>query len=268
MEDTMTSRIRFLAVLAALVAVAAVLLGAARPAQANALPPVTCRELNTVTAITPPYSDSPAFGYVSLDAGDILKMAVKRTAGGITAWSGIQVDPGGVVDIPIPASVGQTTSGSYVIPAAGNYDVWFHIETIDMYATVKTSCTHPSSTTAAPTAVPTPPDDRLNWGVADYLVVLYPGTDAQGSPAIRVFGVGEDGEGIYLFTITQQDIAAFVDNPPAVNTPIMTFGDITLYALASGEFQLNIGPDAEGKTQVIIFDSLAPGHVYGYTIEP
>ncbi len=265
----MTSRVRFMAVLAALVAVAAVLLGVARPVQANALPPVTCRELNTVTAITPPYSGSPAYGYVSLQAGDILKMAVKRTAGGITASSDIQVDPPGsvVVWVPVPASVGQTTSGSYVIPAAGSYDVWFHIETIDMYATVKTSCTHPSSAAAAP-AAPTPPDDRLNWGVADYLVVLYPGTDAQGNPAIRVFGVGEDGAGFYLFTITQQDIAAFVGNPPAVNTPIMTIGNITLYALTSGEFQLNIGPDAEGKTQVIIFDSLAPGHLYGYTVEP
>ncbi|MFN8375347.1 MAG: hypothetical protein U0694_21025 [Anaerolineae bacterium] len=49
-----------------------------------------------------------------------------------------------------------------------------------------------------------------------------------------------------------------LDALPAVedeNLLVASSGDITLYKLTSGEYQVNNGPDAEGKVHVVVFDS-------------
>lgn len=102
-----------------------------------------------------------------------------------------------------------------------------------------------------------PPDDRLNWNQGDLVAVAYPGTDHSGAPAIHVYHVNADSLGVFLFSITQADLAPYQDAPPpAVNTVLKTFEDVALYRLVSGEFALVIGPDAEGKNWQMIFDGI------------
>lgn len=106
-------------------------------------------------------------------------------------------------------------------------------------------------------SAPLPPDDRLNWEQGDLMAVVYPGTDSSGAPAMHVYTVTDDSQGVFLFSVTQADLAPYQDAPPpAENTIIKTIGEVNLYRLVSGEFALVIGPDKEGKNWQIIFDGI------------
>jgi hypothetical protein len=109
-----------------------------------------------------------------------------------------------------------------------------------------------------------PPDNRLNWQRGDLLAVVYPAADDEGNPALHVYGVDANSQGEFLFAITQANLSPYQENPPVENTEIKVAGSTSLYMLTTGEFQLNIGPDAEGKVIVLIFDALPPTHVYSY----
>jgi len=93
---------------------------------------------------------------------------------------------------------------------------------------------------------------------------IYNSQDDDGNPSLDVYGIDDEGEGYYAFTITEADLAPFADNPPEENTEIMTVGNVALYVLTTGEYQLNIGPDEEGKVRVVIFNGLPPTNVYSY----
>ncbi|MCB9449909.1 MAG: hypothetical protein H6672_00625 [Anaerolineaceae bacterium] len=111
--------------------------------------------------------------------------------------------------------------------------------------------------TVSDNPVPLPPDNRLNWNQGDLLAVAYSGTDSSGAPAMHVYRVNNDSQGVFLFSITQADLAPYQNAPPpASNTLLKTFGDVALYRLVSGEFALVIGPDAEGKNWQMIFDGI------------
>ena len=93
---------------------------------------------------------------------------------------------------------------------------------------------------------------------------VYVSTDDEGNESLDIYGINDEGEGYLLFDITQADFAPFVDNPPAQNTELESVDDVTLYILTTGEYQLNIGPDEEGKVRVIVFEGLPPTNVYSY----
>ena len=93
---------------------------------------------------------------------------------------------------------------------------------------------------------------------------IYNGLDDNGNPSLDVYGINDEGEGYYAFTITEANLAPFADNPPEENTEIMTVDNVALYALDTGEYQLNIGPDEEGKVRVVIFNGLPSTNVYSY----
>ncbi len=100
-------------------------------------------------------------------------------------------------------------------------------------------------------------DGRLNPNAGDLLNVLYAGTDKSGKPVIDVYKV--DGErGVYFDEFEYALFEPYLNAPPASNTRLASVDKATLYALASGEFQINIGPDAEGKYGVVIFRGLPP----------
>ncbi len=100
-----------------------------------------------------------------------------------------------------------------------------------------------------------PPDNRLNWRWGDHLAVIYPAGDAD-HPMLQIFGVGEDSRGYHMLNITPDDFAPFIDNPPAENTLITDAGLVKVYALSSGEFQISIGPDADGSMYDFVFNGL------------
>ena len=118
------------------------------------------------------------------------------------------------------------------------------------------------STTCSPPA----PAAALNVsvGVTEFSVFVVPvGTDTQ----LHIYDIDSNGNGSFLFAISDEDLAPFIASPPSVNTLIVSVGPASLYALTSGEFQINYGPDAEGKTYVVIFDGIPATNVYSYVIE-
>ncbi len=123
----------------------------------------------------------------------------------------------------------------------------------------------PAATTA--TNVPTPPDNRLNWGHGDHLGILYPSQDTSGNPSIELYCLNEQGAVFLGFHITFAMIAGY-DTNPSVNTEVARNNDCpaAFYILDTGEYQVNIGPDAEGKTEVVIFNDLFGGDIYFYTL--
>jgi hypothetical protein len=98
-------------------------------------------------------------------------------------------------------------------------------------------------------------DGRLNPNAGDLLDVLYMGTDESGMPSIDVYQVDGDS-GIYIGEFTYELFEPYLDAAPETNTELGTVDKATLYALTSGEFQINIGPDAEGKYGIVIFSGL------------
>jgi hypothetical protein len=109
-------------------------------------------------------------------------------------------------------------------------------------------------------------DDRMNFGKGDLLNVIYARTDAIGKPVIHVYSVDGD-TGVYAGVFDYALFELYLDTPPTRNTKIGSVDSSTLYALSSGEFQINIGPDAEGKIAVIIFEGLPPKVVRTQLIE-
>jgi hypothetical protein len=67
---------------------------------------------------------------------------------------------------------------------------------------------------------------------------------------IDVYRIHPDSTGTLAFTATNAEIER-VGDTPAEHTLIDSAGNIRLYRLTTGEFQVNAGPDAEGKEYVL-----------------
>jgi len=101
--------------------------------------------------------------------------------------------------------------------------------------------------------VETPPDDRLNWKRGDLYAVIYRRADSNGNPSLQIYDVDAESHGHLLCVFTQADLSS---EPPDQNTLIRACSPIVhLYQLSSGEAQVNIGPDAEGKSYILVFDA-------------
>src|SRR5690606_2504286 len=75
------------------------------------------------------------------------------------------------------------------------------------------------------------------------------------------YRVNEDATGTLIFYISAMQLAADYPDVPATPTLIFSEGPYSFYKLPSGEFQVNAGPDAEGKTDVLIFTGVPPADV-------
>lgn len=105
-------------------------------------------------------------------------------------------------------------------------------------------------------------DDRLNWSHGDLLNVIYSRWDKVGNPEIWVYTLNAASEGVLNGIFKYDDFKSYLGKPPQQNTRIGKVSQSTLYALTTGEFQINIGPDDEGKTYSIILDKIPPTHLY------
>ncbi len=102
-----------------------------------------------------------------------------------------------------------------------------------------------------------PPDDRLNFRQCDSWAAVYAEKDVAGGPALHVYPIDSGGQGTFAFAIAGADLTPYVEQNPAENTLIKAADGAALYALASGGFQLTLGPDAEGKLCSLFFEGLA-----------
>jgi hypothetical protein len=88
-----------------------------------------------------------------------------------------------------------------------------------------------------------------------------------GSPEFHLYTVPEDGgKGDLLYTITYADLAPYIDAPPDQHTLITREEGMALYALSTGEFQFNIGPDEQGREWAISVDTIPARIVHGYEV--
>ncbi len=101
-------------------------------------------------------------------------------------------------------------------------------------------------------------DARLNYGHGDLISALYSASDADGHPTIRVYDIAPDSTGILRGDYAYELFEPYINNPPSVNTYLGKLGRTTLTVLTSGEFQINVGPDAEGKIHEVILKGIPP----------
>lgn len=105
-------------------------------------------------------------------------------------------------------------------------------------------------------------DDRLNLSQGELMAILYARPDRNGKLGVHVYGVSHLSTGYLIGIYPNSDFVKYLDNPPAKNTKIRSIGQTTLYALTTGEFQINIGPDANGEIIEVIFSGIPPTNVY------
>lgn len=94
-------------------------------------------------------------------------------------------------------------------------------------------------------------------------VHVYPTADGAGT-GMSIWATDADGDGYNLVTLTSAQLAA-LDTSPAENTLLATgdslYGEVNLYLLTTGEFQVNVGADAEGWVRVMIFSAFPVANV-------
>jgi hypothetical protein len=111
------------------------------------------------------------------------------------------------------------------------------------------------------------PDDRINWKHGDGYAVLYPRQDDQGNPVLHIYCIVEKGNGSLGYVLSR-DLFSQATAKPSKNTQVGETDacrvPIKFYVLTTGEYQINIGPNAEGKVDVIVFTGLPPMNVHYY----
>lgn len=75
-----------------------------------------------------------------------------------------------------------------------------------------------------------------------------------------------DGNWDTAISLTDAELDA-VSVAPEINTLVASSGDLALYKLTSGEWQINAGPDAEGKLHVLVYDA-GFGSTHAFTTTP
>lgn len=131
-------------------------------------------------------------------------------------------------------------------------------------------CATPEPTEEPAVATPAPinMEQNVSFNDADLGVSLFKAEDADGNVQMNLYHTDTGSStSSYLFSITQDDIAPYLNELPTENTLLASAEGVSVYVLTTGEIQVNAGPDAEGKTHVKIFNGIPWTHVYGYTID-
>jgi len=108
-----------------------------------------------------------------------------------------------------------------------------------------------------------PLDDRL-LGTAVDVAMYY---DEDGVEGLTFYEIDENSNGNLVFYLTPEELAEWDATEVTENTLIAQNADgtVAFYKLTTGEYQLNVGPDADGKVEVTIFDGFPPTNTYGYS---
>ena len=118
--------------------------------------------------------------------------------------------------------------------------------------------------------IPKVPDDRINWKHGDGYAVFYPRQDDKVDPVLQIYCIDERGKG-WLADIITQEMFDKAPAKPAANTKVGETNvcgvPIKFYVLTTGEYQINIGPDYEGKMDVIVFAGLPPTNIHFYRMK-
>jgi hypothetical protein len=147
----------------------------------------------------------------------------------------------------IPHNVGMNNHGSnsFTETISGTLASISAGDTIQVSSLVATSYTMIATTTATCGGILD--DGRINletWSKA----VAYC-SDENG---IKIYQGTKENKSHLLMFITAETLATYPARP-AENTLIKKVGNVSLFKLTTGEYQMSVGPDLEGKTQVFIW---------------
>ncbi len=113
---------------------------------------------------------------------------------------------------------------------------------------------------------PPPPYELMGWVGARARMFVVADANGPDNPALVIYRVNEAGVGSFLFYISKQELGELPENP---DEPLVIYSSddskIVFYKLPTGEYQINVGPDAEGKTHVVGFTDVPPTNIYSYT---
>lgn len=103
------------------------------------------------------------------------------------------------------------------------------------------------------------PDMKIDVG-ADAVVFREEGS-------IQVWSPNADGVWVPVISLSAVEILAYEESVPSENTVIASEGDISVELLSSGQWQVNNGPDLEGKVNVVVFETdFTYAHEYNWSV--
>lgn len=186
------------------------------------------------------FSDPTNFGFhegetLVLDIGSMNASAVRLEAGAQLA-----------------AVAYDAMTISYTIPAGGLTELT--ISGVDGAFTGVLWCYTATEATVYFSSVGSSRDARLNPDYGDLIGVVYLDVYQGNDLGLRLYEVSAEGQGAFRCSVHQSDLkaAATAETNQAI---AIDCGDrIHLYRLATGELQVTLGPDAEGKTYTLVFD--------------
>lgn len=102
--------------------------------------------------------------------------------------------------------------------------------------------------------IDTPPDDRLNWRFGDNGFVLYKGEE-NSDILFHVYSVDGESNGSWLLSITKTQAEYYKNNPPDEDIQFNRYENVSVFALSTGEIQINMYNLTDDKTYVLVFSS-------------
>lgn len=146
-------------------------------------------------------------------------------------------------------------------PQPAGSELQLAVETADV-ATVSAPCsaavptatpTTPAPTRIAPsTPEPTPvaSDGRFCYGAGAAPVAMY-----AVNGGLDIYQINANDEGVLVIRITRAELDALPANP-AQNLEIASVNGISFYKLTDGQYQVNVGPLADGKVHSCVFGDI------------
>jgi len=226
--------------------------------------PAVCSTDPGVMPTSPQPTDDCFGAGLYMTAGQTVKVAFSCTE---DVWIGFH----DAANINTQSILCTYESGTWTYTAPDTGYQHFGVQQVTGAPSNVTVCVTLPGQTCNPSAAATPViDDRLNYQHGDLYAVLYASKDEAGDPAIDVYCVGEEG-GVFGFQIPGSAFTA-VASPPAANTQVFESTAcgvlVSAFVLTTGEYQINIGPDIEGKVDVIIFHGMPPDGIYFEYLDP
>ena len=81
-------------------------------------------------------------------------------------------------------------------------------------------------------------------------------------PVLAFYHILDDSTGMLLYYVPASTLAQYPDHP---DHPILVHqsddGKFAFYILPTGEYQVNVGPDTEGKIEALTFTGIPPENV-------
>jgi hypothetical protein len=140
---------------------------------------------------------------------------------------------------------------SFPNPNYGDTHVALASLTFDPAEWIESCARVPSTSELAPE---TPPDDRLNWRFGDNGFVVYEGEE-DSDILFHVYRVDGESNGHWLLSVTKTQAEDYKNNPPSTAIQLDRYENASVFALTTGEIQVNMYNLNDGKTYVLVFNA-------------